>query len=109
MYNVFIGRVCVSWGIFITVFLSIYGNLNFAACEFCTDVCYIDSFIFLFLENYGVRKLEAVFAFLIATMAISFAWMFGETKPNGVELLLGESFLAMCPCSLFGFFFILFL
>ncbi|XP_022149532.1 metal transporter Nramp3-like [Momordica charantia] len=49
----------------------------------------LDCFIFLFLENYGVRKLEAVFAVLIATMALSFAWMFGETKPNGKELLLG--------------------
>ncbi|KAK6125294.1 hypothetical protein DH2020_040956 [Rehmannia glutinosa] len=49
----------------------------------------LDCFIFLFLENYGVRKLEALFAVLIATMAISFAWMFGETKPNGGELLLG--------------------
>ncbi|XP_059623956.1 metal transporter Nramp3.2-like [Cornus florida] len=48
-----------------------------------------DCFIFLLLENYGVRKLEAVFAVLIATMAVSFAWMFGETKPNGLELLLG--------------------
>ncbi|KAI3451961.1 hypothetical protein Pfo_008626 [Paulownia fortunei] len=49
----------------------------------------LDCFIFLFLENYGVRKLEALFAVLIATMAVSFAWMFGETKPNGGELLLG--------------------
>lgn len=49
-----------------------------------------DSFIFLSLENYGVRKLEAVFAFLIATMAISFAWMFTDTKPNGKDLLVGE-------------------
>lgn len=48
-----------------------------------------DCFIFLFLENYGVRKLEAVFAVLIATMAISFAWMFGDTKPSGKELLIG--------------------
>nr|WNH25163.1 natural resistance-associated macrophage protein 5 [Fagopyrum tataricum] len=48
-----------------------------------------DCFIFLFLENYGVRKLEAVFAVLIATMALSFAWMFGETKPNGMELIVG--------------------
>ncbi|GMH24073.1 hypothetical protein Nepgr_025916 [Nepenthes gracilis] len=48
-----------------------------------------DCFIFLFLENYGVRKLEAVFAVLIATMALAFAWMFGETKPSGIELLLG--------------------
>lgn len=48
-----------------------------------------DCFMFLFLENYGVRKLEAVFAVLIATMALSFAWMFGDTKPNGKELLMG--------------------
>lgn len=37
-----------------------------------------------------MRKLEALFAVLIAVMAFSFAWMFGETKPSGVELLLGE-------------------
>ncbi|XP_020095939.1 metal transporter Nramp2-like [Ananas comosus] len=49
----------------------------------------LDCFIFLFLENYGVRKLEAFFGVLIATMAISFAIMFGETKPNGKELLIG--------------------
>ena len=44
-----------------------------------------------------MRKLEAVFAVLIATMAVSFAWMFGETKPNGVELLLGENILFSLP------------
>ncbi|MED6196677.1 Metal transporter Nramp3 [Stylosanthes scabra] len=49
----------------------------------------LDCFVFLLLENYGVRKLEAVFAVLIAIMALAFAWMFGETKPNGKELLLG--------------------
>ncbi|XP_065847242.1 metal transporter Nramp2 isoform X2 [Euphorbia lathyris] len=49
----------------------------------------LDCFMFLLLENYGVRKLEAVFAVLIATMAVSFAWMFGDTKPNGKELLTG--------------------
>jgi Mn2+/Fe2+ NRAMP family transporter len=51
----------------------------------------MDSFMFLFLENYGVRKLEAVFAVLIATMALSFAWMFADTKPNGKELLMGKN------------------
>lgn len=51
----------------------------------------MSSFFFLFLENYGVRKLEAVFAFLIGTMAVSFAWMFGDTKPSGKELLMGET------------------
>lgn len=49
----------------------------------------LDCFVFLFLENYGVRKLEAVFAVLIATMALSFAWLFGETKPSGLDLLAG--------------------
>ncbi|CAL5351218.1 unnamed protein product [Camellia sinensis] len=58
----------------------LWGGVVISAC---------DCFIFLLLENYGVRKLEAVFAVLIATMALSFAWMFGETEPNGVELLLG--------------------
>ncbi|XP_042457889.1 metal transporter Nramp3-like [Zingiber officinale] len=48
-----------------------------------------DCFIFLFLENYGVRKLEGFFAFLIATMAFSFTWMLGEAKPSGKELLIG--------------------
>ncbi|KAF7828656.1 metal transporter Nramp3-like [Senna tora] len=48
-----------------------------------------DCFIFLFLENYGVRKLEAFFAVLIGLMALSFAWMFGEAKPSGKDLLLG--------------------
>ncbi|CAI9777164.1 unnamed protein product [Fraxinus pennsylvanica] len=48
-----------------------------------------DCFMFLLLENYGVRKLEAVFAVLISTMALSFAWMFADTKPSGKELLIG--------------------
>ncbi|KAK3146756.1 hypothetical protein QOZ80_3BG0271500 [Eleusine coracana subsp. coracana] len=49
----------------------------------------LDSFIFLSLENYGIRKLEAVFAVLITTMACSFAWMFAETKPSGKDLIIG--------------------
>ncbi|XP_057861932.1 metal transporter Nramp3.1 isoform X1 [Cryptomeria japonica] len=48
-----------------------------------------DCFIFLLLENYGVRKLEALFGILIGTMALSFAFMFGETKPKGMKLLMG--------------------
>lgn len=38
-----------------------------------------------------MRKLEALFAVLIGTMALSFAWMFGDTKPSGKELLAGEN------------------
>nr|GMD46952.1 metal transporter Nramp3-like [Ipomoea batatas] len=55
-----------------------------------------DCFIFLFLENYGVRKLEALFAFLISVMALSFAWMFVQTKPSGVQLLLDKIIDLVC-------------
>ncbi|CAA0819604.1 Metal transporter Nramp2 [Striga hermonthica] len=48
-----------------------------------------DCFMFLLLENYGVRKLEAVFAVLISTMALSFAWMFADAKPSKTQLLIG--------------------
>lgn len=48
-----------------------------------------DCFIFLLLENYGVRKLEAMFAVLIFTMGLSFAWMFADAKPSRNELLIG--------------------
>jgi hypothetical protein len=47
------------------------------------------SFMFLSLENYGVRKLEGLFAVLITTMACSFAWMFVETEPSGKDLFIG--------------------
>lgn len=42
----------------------------------------IDGFLFLFLENFGVRKLELLFCIFIGIMAASFAWMFGETDPD---------------------------
>lgn len=54
-----------------------------------------NSFFFLFLENYGVRKLEAAFAVLIATMALSFAWMFGDARPSGKELMMGKFYLTV--------------
>lgn len=67
--------------------------------------CY--SFIFLFLENYGVRKLEAFFAVLIAVMALSFAWMFGKAKPDGLEVLVGKDFISsIWSLNIFKFVFI---
>lgn len=39
-----------------------------------------------------MRKLEAFFAVLITTMAVSFAIMFGQAKPSGKELLIGSCF-----------------
>lgn len=34
----------------------------------------IDTFTFLFIDRYGFRKLEALFAVLIGIMAISFGY-----------------------------------
>lgn len=42
----------------------------------------LSRFLFLFLENFGVRKLELLFCVFIGIMALSFAWMFGETNPD---------------------------
>lgn len=49
----------------------------------------VDGFVLLFLENFGVRKLEALFGVLIFIMGISFAWMFGKAKPDAGALLTG--------------------
>jgi natural resistance-associated macrophage protein len=34
----------------------------------------VDTFTFLLLDKYGLRKLEAFFCFLIAVMAITFGY-----------------------------------
>ncbi|CAM6015402.1 unnamed protein product [Sphagnum balticum] len=49
----------------------------------------VDGFLFLFLENFGVRKLEALFCTFIAIMALSFAWMFGQTNPDAKAMVKG--------------------
>lgn len=52
-----------------------------------------------------MRKLEAVFAVLISTMGLSFAWMFADTEPSGKELLIGTNFDALySQVFLFGLF-----
>eukprot|EP00249_Psilotum_nudum_P020671 c27800_g1_i1 orf=511-2115(+) len=48
-----------------------------------------DGLVFLLLENFGVRKLEAFFGLLITIMALSFAWMFGEAMPDATAMLRG--------------------
>ncbi|XP_041636131.1 natural resistance-associated macrophage protein 2-like isoform X4 [Cheilinus undulatus] len=48
-----------------------------------------DTFVFLFLDKYGLRKLEAFFGFLITIMAISFGYEYVVVKPDQVELLEG--------------------
>ena len=54
-----------------------------------TLITIFDTFTFLFLDKYGLRKLEAFFCFLITTMAISFGFNYFVDLPNQRELLKG--------------------
>lgn len=45
-----------------------------------------DTFTFLFLDKYGLRKLEAFFVFLIGTMVVTFGFEFFWMGPEMAEL-----------------------
>ncbi|XP_022618929.1 natural resistance-associated macrophage protein 2-like isoform X2 [Seriola dumerili] len=49
----------------------------------------IDTFVFLFLDKYGLRKLEAFFGLLITIMAITFGYEYVTVSPDQGELLMG--------------------
>ncbi|XP_052049732.1 natural resistance-associated macrophage protein 1 isoform X2 [Apodemus sylvaticus] len=55
----------------------------------------VDTFFFLFLDNYGLRKLEAFFGFLITIMALTFGYEYVVARPSQRELLKGL-FLPSC-------------
>lgn len=48
-----------------------------------------DTFTFLLLEGYGVRKLEALFGVLITTMAVTFGVEYIIAEPNQADVMLG--------------------
>ncbi|KAL3836678.1 hypothetical protein ACJMK2_022100 [Sinanodonta woodiana] len=48
-----------------------------------------DTFTFLLLENYGLRKLEAFIGFLIALMGFSFMYIYIRIQPNQGDILIG--------------------
>ncbi|XP_052809476.1 natural resistance-associated macrophage protein 2-like [Mya arenaria] len=48
-----------------------------------------DTFTFLLLDKYGLRKLEAFFATLILIMAVTFGYEYVTVAPNQVEVLAG--------------------
>ncbi|KAH9414752.1 natural resistance-associated macrophage protein 2-like [Dermatophagoides pteronyssinus] len=48
-----------------------------------------DTFTFLFLDKYGLRKLEAFFGFLITVMAITFGYQYYIMKPDELSVLEG--------------------
>nr|XP_046252133.1 natural resistance-associated macrophage protein 2-like [Scatophagus argus] len=49
----------------------------------------IDTFFFLFLDKYGLRKLEALFGLLITVMALTFGYEYVTVRPDQGELLKG--------------------
>ncbi|KAK3868545.1 hypothetical protein Pcinc_026075 [Petrolisthes cinctipes] len=49
----------------------------------------VDTFTFLGLDRYGLRKLEAFFALLIAIMAVTFGYEYGVAKPDQLAVLKG--------------------
>ena len=48
-----------------------------------------DTFTFLALDRYGLRKLEAFFGFLITIMAVMFGYEYFVVKPDQVEVIKG--------------------
>ncbi|XP_059743228.1 natural resistance-associated macrophage protein 2-like [Bos taurus] len=54
-----------------------------------------DTLIFLFLDKYGLRKLEAFFGFLITIMALTFGYEYVTVKPSQTQVLQGM-FLPSC-------------
>ncbi|XP_071371060.1 natural resistance-associated macrophage protein 2-like [Centroberyx affinis] len=49
----------------------------------------VDTFVFLFLDKYGLRKLEAFFGVLITIMAITFGYEYVTVRPDQGQLLKG--------------------
>lgn len=49
----------------------------------------LDSFLFLFIHYFGVRKLESFFAFLVAVMALSFIINMFAAKPDYSQVAFG--------------------
>nr|CAH8822596.1 unnamed protein product [Trichobilharzia regenti] len=56
----------------------------------------LDTFTFLFLDKYGLRKLEMFFGFLITVMAVTFGYEYVVVKPDQRQLLRGL-FVPSCP------------
>ncbi|XP_065177723.1 natural resistance-associated macrophage protein 2-like [Sycon ciliatum] len=48
-----------------------------------------DTFLFLFLDNYGLRKLEVFFCMLITVMAVTFGYEYIVAAPNQAEVMKG--------------------
>ncbi|XP_023715760.1 protein Malvolio isoform X2 [Cryptotermes secundus] len=52
----------------------------------------VDTFTFLLLDKYGLRKLEFLFAFLITVMAVTFGYEYVVASPDQGQVLKGMFF-----------------
>ncbi|GJQ84295.1 Mvl [Trypoxylus dichotomus] len=59
----------------------------------------VDTFTFLFLDKYGLRKLELFFGFLITVMGISFGYEYIVAAPDQGEVVKGMFFPWCQGCS----------
>ncbi|XP_014224947.1 protein Malvolio-like isoform X1 [Trichogramma pretiosum] len=59
----------------------------------------VDTFTFLFLDKYGLRKLELFFGFLITVMAVTFGFEYITAAPPQGEILKGMFFPWCKDCS----------
>ncbi|KAJ6633261.1 Protein Malvolio [Pseudolycoriella hygida] len=57
-----------------------------------TLITIVDTFTFLFLDKYGLRKLELFFGFLITVMAVTFGYEYIVSAPPQGEVLKGMFF-----------------
>lgn len=54
-----------------------------------TLITIVDSFLFLFIHYYGVRRMEAFFGFLITVMVLCFCINMFAAGPDYKEMLIG--------------------
>lgn len=58
----------------------------------------VDTFVFLFLDKYGLRKLEFLFGFLISVMGVTFGYEYIISAPNQLEVVKGMFFPWCADC-----------
>ena len=78
--------MCQVIGTAIAISILTHGHVPLWAGVLITAV---DSFLFLLIERFGVRRLEAMFGALIATMALSFGVMFTLAHVPPAEVASG--------------------
>ena len=49
----------------------------------------VDTFTFLFIDKYGLRKLELLFGILITTMGVTFGFEYLTSKPDQIAVMKG--------------------